>query len=271
MKVLNIFDLILELFSFTTAYVHPFFLLGLFALALSFLGGLIFKRVSNQEKMGVVVNQIWFQLLELRLPNRTMGEFLRAQKQILILNFNYLLLSILPSLIIIIPIVLALVGFENYFSLRAVRPGEVFTVDIILAAAADKRPTLERERIPEALTFIEADPEFSRWVFRANSPGQFSIPFVYQGLPFTKHLVVSRTIERVSPVNGFHNWTAYLYQNNEQPLSPSLKDKLKEVRLNYRPITSPIPIFGWKMDWLSFFMLSSLVFILVTKKMLKIR
>ena len=94
---------------------------------------LIFKKVSNQDRIDAVKRQIQAALFEIRLFNDDLGAIFRAQGSILRNNLTYLGLSLVPLAWMIIPFILLTAQLQFHYGYRGLRPGEGALVKVQLA------------------------------------------------------------------------------------------------------------------------------------------
>ena len=271
MSMARLFDIFPEMVSFATGVVHPFFFLGCFALMISLVGGWAYKQLSDQEKLSTISRKIRLNLLVFRMPSRGMAEILRAQGRVVWHNLEYVSIAALPSLVVVVPVVLALFSFENYFAFKPVSIGDVVAVDVVLVGAPKETPRLVSVSNPEGLILLEKDPLLSRWVFRGKAEGDYTLVFQLGPQTFTKGIVISSHLARVAQTNSFSSWTDWIVGNGEIRLPHELRGIIQSVNVGYQPRQASLALFGWHMDWLSFFLLFSLVFVLFTKRLLHIQ
>ena len=105
---------------------------------------LVFKATSNQPKLEAVKRQIHACLFEIRLFRDDVPAILRAQAEILRHNLNYLFLSLVPMLWMLVPLLLVIAQLQFHYGYRGLRPGEDFLVKVRLkdggSAPAGRRP-----------------------------------------------------------------------------------------------------------------------------------
>jgi len=91
---------------------------------------LAMRRFSNQEAIRTAKSRMLAHLYELRLFGDDPRLVLRAQKNLLIWNFRYLRLALLPALIIAIPAMLVALQLESLYGKRALMQGEAAVVTV---------------------------------------------------------------------------------------------------------------------------------------------
>ena len=110
-----LFDLLLYPFRSLPAIVG----LTVVSLLVSIAMLLIFKRTSNQERLDSVKRQIHAGLFEIRLFNDDIRAIFRAQFEVLRHNLNYLRLSLVPMLWMVVPLFLVVAQLQFQSASRA--------------------------------------------------------------------------------------------------------------------------------------------------------
>ena len=76
---------------------------------------LIFKKVSNQDRIDAVKRKIQASLFEIRLFNDDLGAILRSQMDILRHNLSYLRLQLFPLLFILPPVLVIMAQLQPFY------------------------------------------------------------------------------------------------------------------------------------------------------------
>ncbi len=266
MRPFNLLDILPESLSFLTGFIHPFFLLGMFAFFLSLWTILVFKKLGNRRTIEEIKKKIRILLIEMRLHQGDLKEIFRIQNRIILLNLRYIRASLIFTLPIIIPMMFCLISFKGYFAYKPIGSGEIFTLKIVMKADTVINPVLDKKSLPTSIHFIEEDPLLNRWVFRAGEAGRYTIAFKYKDVRFTKQVVVGKGLQKISPENTTKRRFDVFYNAGETRLPSSLKGSIEKVVLHYEPMLSGVALFGWRPGWFSFFMLVFSLFVLVNAK-----
>ncbi|MGE0384307.1 MAG: hypothetical protein AB7Q97_06210 [Gammaproteobacteria bacterium] len=156
------------------------------AVPLTALALVVFRFCSNQAGVRRVQRLIQAHLLEMRLFSDDLGVVFRAQNRVLLLSIRYLLLSLPPLAVMILPVVLILVQVEARFAYRALAPGESAMLVVGLdpgaaptrtAAALVLPPGVQAETQPLR---IDALGEI-RWRLRARTAGEHTVQLRVNG------------------------------------------------------------------------------------------
>lgn len=273
MRVLNLLDYPLRAFLLPFQGFHPFFALTLICVLFGLFGMVIFRRTTDQGKLRDIQKRIKLLHMEMRFRWNDLSEVFRRQNQVFRLNGQYLRYSLPATIWILVPMVAALIVMNSYFSSTPVRPGEVFTVSVIQKGGVTETPEVDRGKLPPSIQFIEVDPDNPlpagrHFVFRAKEAGVFTIPFTIGGEQVTKAVVVGNGIKRVPASRGEATTMDKFYFTGDSPLPEN--SKILSIGIDTEPIEFPLSLFGWKAGWFSYFLILSLVLILVFKKIFSV-
>ena len=86
----------------------------------------------------------------------------------------------------------------------------------------------------------------------------------------TKRVVVGDTLHKLSVTNRAQSKFDWVYDTGELPLPNPPAGGVSSISVSYRPLLAPVALLGWRMDWLSYFLLVSLAAILIAKKLFAI-
>jgi hypothetical protein len=221
---------------------------------------LVFKATSNQKRLEAVKRQIHACLFEIRLFRDDVPAILRAQMEILRHNLNYLFLSLVPMLWMIVPLVFVIAQLQFHYGYQGLRPGDEFLVKVRLKEPSPTRPAaaLEAPRGLEVATpavWIPTERELA-WRLRAQDWGDYELKLRLGGKEYSKTAQVSDQVRRRSPERlapGFLNELLYPAEDSLPKESP-----IASIALAY-PEDS-VSLLGWHVQWMVAFFLLSVVF-----------
>ena len=271
MSLLNrVLDALLDGLQRPIAGLPPEVGLLLWSLVAAVVMLLVVKRTSNQEALAAVKRQIHACMFEIRLLNDDLGAILRAQVELLRHNGRYLLLSLPPLGVMIVPLVLLIGHLHGFYGFRPLRPGEEVLVRVGLAAdvaEAPGRPPVSLE-LPQGVTAVTPavwTPQLDEmaWRLRADEPGRHELEVVVGGQRFDKELTVGGGVVRVSPERPDHSLLGQLTWPGEPPLPEGAPVRL--VAVSYPP--RELPLLGaWEYGWMVAFMVLSVIFAFALRK-----
>lgn len=267
MLVGTFFDVILSPFQ----GISPVWSLGLFSLLAGLLILGTFRYISDQQHIRETKNTIKAHILALWLFRDDLRTMLSAQGQILRLNARYLKLVVKPTLVLIVPITLMIVSLEGWFGYRPLRSGEVAIVAVHVRdgeAGLLERASLEANgalAVETPALRIPREGEVN-WRIRPHKLGTYKVSVDLSGRRLEKKIVVSRGRARVSPSRlSSKFWQGLLY-----PDEPSIPQSTGVERIDIRYPESPIKLFHWKIHWLVYFFVLSIVFAVALKRIFRV-
>lgn len=202
---------------------------------------LIFKKVSNQERIDGIKRKIHAALFEIRLFNDDLGAIMRSQFDILRHNLSYLRLQLFPLLFILPPVMLIMAHLQPYYGYSGLEVG-----DPVLLKVEMQRPDSETEFLlddkPEISLEVPAGLELNSpgvwvpskgemvWRLAATEPGDYELQIQAGGETFAKSVRVSDQTVRRSPRKVTSIGDQLLYPV-EKPFSKS--DPIRSISVGY--------------------------------------
>ncbi len=258
----SVFDAVLSPFS----GLHPMIGIALLSLIIGIGILLVYKKTSNQEKLGAVKRKIHAGLFEIRLFNDDFRAILRGVGDILRHNLSYVGLSFVPLVWMIVPLVLVIAQLQFHYGYQGLEPGAQALVEVEIEA--EDRPQLQLEapqglKIEAGPMWIPAKGEMS-WRISAVERGDYDLSLNLNGETVTKSVRVTDDIVRISPnrlEKGFFNQLLY---PAEDPLPDSTP--IRAINVSYPAGNAGIE--GWESEitWMLFFFLLSIVFAFALRK-----
>lgn len=222
----------------------------------------IFGKVSNQDAIKLTRSRMGAELIALRLFKDDLRVFFRIQYQILIWTLRYLRQSIVPMIILMIPVVMILIQLNLHYAMRPLGVGEQTLVNVIVRDAGSL--TEGAEIVLHAGAEIEIETAGVRvpktreisWRVRGNSPGDLDLVVKVGEESVTKTMSVGSRDEGVSSLRTGEHWLTNLLYPGEAPIPK--QSAIESIEILYPDLD--ISIFGWGMDWLILFFVLSMVF-----------
>ena len=233
--------------------------------AVSALTGLImvwiFGKTSNQGAIARMKRKILGNLIAVRLFRHDLGVVMRTQGRILRDTLVYMRYSLLPLLVMIVPVVLIMIQLHHHFALAPLEPGEP---TVLKAQVADPAMLTEQEialEVPEGLV-VETPPVRAvatgevAALMRAERPDNYTVKIRLGERVIEKRVragggwgaVASRRI-------GRNPWSLLLYPG-EAPIAADTP--VRAVSVAHPPL--PLTAFGFGVNWLVAFLVLSIAF-----------
>lgn len=171
---------------------------------------LIFKRVSNQDRIDAVKRRIQASLFEIRLFNDDLRAIMRSQVDILRHNFSYLRLQLVPLVFILPPVILLMAQLQPYYGYEGLEIGESVLVKAQMRSPSsangagftlDDKPAVTLD-VPTGLkletpgVWVPSKGELV-WRMSADQAGEYELQFEIGGQKYSKSVrVTDRTVRR---------------------------------------------------------------------------
>jgi uncharacterized membrane protein (DUF106 family) len=236
---------------------------------------LLFKVTSNQDRLSVVKRRMQAGIYEIRLFKDDLRSIFRSQMEITGHTLNYLRLSLVPMLWMIVPLFLVLVQLQFRFGYAALEPGRETIVKAtfgegFLAEGGPGDPHVELGvapglRINAPRLWIPSLRELD-WRIVVLEPGAHTLRIDVRGESFEKVVDASGGLVRRSPVRPSSSFMGQLLYPAEAPLPRAAP--VESITIEYPELR--VSLFGWKTHWLVAFLIFTLIFSFALRTPLKV-
>jgi len=201
-------------------------------------------------------------------------KMMEMQKKAMETNMKYMGHSMKPTLVSFIPIILIFSWMYAHLAYEPIMPGQEFNVTAAFSEGVSGNATI---KVPEGFSVVNGETQEikentikslfgstkegkAEWVL--NSPGAINNP---EGDNYILEF------EAEGDVEGKDILVTY-EQKYEEPTKMFRDSKFKTINLIHRPVKplGEISIFGWKPGWLGVYIISSLIFSMSMRKILKL-
>jgi hypothetical protein len=212
----------------------------------------VFRHWSNTAKLHVAGNRILAHLLELRLFAAEPALVMRAQRDLIAANFEFLRFATIPSLLLVIPFAVFLIAMNAIFGHVPLRIGQPAIVT--LEYRASPRTALPQAQLvaPDGILVetppvrIPAASQIS-WRIRPVRTISGDLRITFNGLSMSKSISSNPGLQWLSDARA-GSLALFLVHPLESPFSHSM---LKTVSVGYPPATII------RLNWLVWFSIAS--------------
>jgi len=200
-----------------------------------------FKHTSNQSAILRTRNQIKANLLALSLFKDNITVSLRAQGRILINAGRLLALSVIPMLIMFVPMCLLLGQLAVWYQARPLPVGSEAVVtahlvmgdiDYLSGARLETSPAFDLRAGPVRVN----GKEMVCWRIQAMQPGLHELTVTVDGQPFTKEVAIGDDYLPVSEIRPDWDWSDALLHPRERPFAAD--SAVQSIEVAYPPRAS---------------------------------
>ena len=231
----------------------------------------LFRFTSNQQAMKEVKTRISAYFLELRLYSHDITNVMASQSKILKSNLSYMKLSLIPAVVMIVPVILVMVQLNLRYASDQMRPGETALVKVKVSEGFDvmrNRLDLECEGGIEKASPGVRIPSLGEvcWKIRLTEPGVHRVTLGWGAERWQMPIFGS---DRLIPVYSIAK-KASLGEAVLNPGSPTVPadGPIESVEVTYRPMEFGFP--GINLSWLWTFLIISFAFGICLKFILKV-
>ena len=229
-----------------------FWAILILSFAVSLLITIIYKFTTNQSLMKQLKDELKEFQKEMKELKHDPSKMMAVQKKAMQTNMKYMMHSMRSTLITFLPIIFIFGWMQANLAYQPILPGEEFTAALNFQQNTAGNVTIE---IPEGITLDgstvkEVDTSTVKWVLKGKE-GEYLLNFDYKGMKYDKDIIIT----------------------SKQAYKPVLKkindDNLKSIQIENQPIKI-LNLFGWKVGWLGSYIIFSLIFSMVLRKIMKI-
>jgi len=257
---------VFDLFFSPFANLDPIWAMVAISLVTGVLMLWIFGLVSNQAALRETKEKIRGNLLAIRLYRHDVRVVLQTQGRLLLLVLRYMKYSLIPMLILIIPVLFIIIQLHLRFEHRPLAVGES-TLIKVKVRDADLMGESVSLHVPEGIQVetpavrIPSKSEVA-WRLRPSQAGLQKVTVEIDGDRVEKEISIGSGWGKVSPLRTGHSiWDLLLY-SGEPPIKASAP--IREIEVIYPSL--PLKVFGWNIHWLVLFFVLSIVFGFAFKK-----
>lgn len=232
-------------------------------LAVSLVAGVlmlwIFGKVSNQDRIRTVRDQIRGNLIGVRLFGDDVGVLFRLLGRILRYTGTYLVHAFVPMLIMMVPVLLILIQLALRFDHDPLAPGQR---TVVTAKVRGGAPLGSVQLVATEGLEIETPPVRAQaidevaWRIRAESPGVHTLRLVLDGEELEKQIVVGEGWRKVSIRRTGDSWLDVLLHPGEAAIPSSRRLAFVAVEHD----KSVVRVLGFELHWLLIFFVASIAF-----------
>ncbi len=234
----------------------PLVLVFLLSFVVGLLMVVVFRYTSDQKAIRIAKDHLKAHLLAVRLFQDQLQVVLNSYWRILGSTGGYLRLAFKPLIYVIVPLTLLIVQLDRYLGFVPIESGQPFLVKARTANADVLDQTSLQLPHEMALTappvHVPARSEII-WRVVAEKDGRYDLGIKAGGQSYSKSVIVSQGIERISPVRLRGRWLERIFVSGEAALSAN--SLIQSVEVNYPARNISFAWLEWGWIWL-FFVLS---------------
>ncbi len=212
----------------------------------------IYKFTTNQNLMKELKEEMKSFQKQMKELRQNPEKMMEVQKKAMKTNMKYMSHSMRSTLFTFIPIILIFGWMTAHLAYEPILPGQEFTTTAVFQEGASGEIGLI---IPKGISLGgEAIKEISDskvvWVLKGDA-GEYLLEYKFNEEKHTQEILITDE------------------QSYENPIAKIKNSQLKSLEINNKPMKL-LNLFGWKIGWLGTYIIFSIVFSMVLRKLFKV-
>lgn len=243
--------------SFLNPLLKPFFSMDplwaiiIISLILSIVVTLIYKYTTDQKKMKEIKDYLKQSQEEMKKVKDDPKQVLEIQKKAMERNFEYMKQTLMPMIITMIPMLIVLGWMAANFAYFPIKADTQFNTTAQFKTGVTGQITI----VTKDLTIIgnatqDIKDTKARWTLKGKT-GSYILQYDYNNKSYFKDLLITDEHDYATVTQKIEN------------------SDLLSISIDNEPI-KPLNLFGWRIGWLGTYIIFSLIFSLVTRKVFNV-
>ena len=228
---------------------------------------LIYKYATDQNLMKTLKGEMKELQKEIKELRNEPEKAMQVQKEFTRTNLKYMKQSFRSMIYTFIPIIIIFSWMNANLAYDPILPGEEFTVTVNFETNVDDMIELS---VPQGVEIDgpekkEIEDEEIKWVLKGDK-GEYLLKFIIENQIETKEVLITeeqryKMIEKTkkSPLSFFPPKEPYLSKDS----------KIKSIKIDNKP-KKLLNIFGWKIGWLGTYIICSITFSILIRRVIKV-
>ncbi len=217
---------------------------------------LMYKYTTDQKLMKDLKTEIKELQKEMKSLRKDPKKMMEVQKKSMETNMKYMSKSMKATLYTFIPIIIIFAWMNAHLAYAPLMPNQEFSVEVFLEnAMVGENVTLtsvpELDIVSGPVSKIKNNR--AEWTLKGD-PGEYTLEFEYDGEKARKDILITDKKEYLPPVEKLK------------------KGKIKQIVIGNKEIKplGDASIFGWKPGWLGTYIILSILFSIIIRKVMKV-
>jgi uncharacterized membrane protein (DUF106 family) len=248
----NLLNPILNPLLVYTGYFWTLFILS-FVIALIIT--VIYKYTTNQSLMKDLKNELKEFQKEAKSLRDKPEEAMKVQKRMMETNSKYMMHSLKPMLFTFLPIIIFFGWMSAHLAYSPIMPNEEFSITMNFNDGANGNVVLN---LPDGISSINDINQTilanqATWVLKGEE-GEYLLNYDFNGITYSNEILITSE------------------KTYKPPLNKIKGDVVKDIKVNIEAVKpfNNLSLFGWKPGWLGAYIILSMIFSTVIRKLMKV-
>lgn len=267
MGLFNFLDGILNGIFGSIISSNPTFGLILIVLLVSIIITLTYKFATNQSLMKDLKEEINSLQKEVKKLSKNPQKAMKVQNEMMEINMKYMMHSMRSTFITFIPIIVIFGWLSSNVAYLPIVPGEEFEVNILFNKDINK-VTLD---VPDDLNIIDGQAtkvvasKKASWILMGEKSSDYELQFSFGDEKISKNVKIDHT-KYLKPTMRPKGFIDSLYESTDEYIPKG--SSVREIKIGNEPFKANL--FGLRIGWLGTYIIFSIIFSMVLRKILKI-
>ncbi len=213
---------------------------------------LIYKYTTNQSLMKDLKDEMKALQKEMKELRNNPKQMMAVQKKAMQTNMKYMSHSLRSTLFTFIPIILIFGWMNSHLAYQNILPGQEFTTSIIFYDNINGNVNLI---VPKEIKINDErnkpiENNEIMWVL-SGEEGEYLLEYYVNDKSYTREVVITKEQKYFNPIKIINDKT------------------VKQININTKKI-KVMNLFGWELGWLGSYILLSIIFSMILRKVLKV-
>ena len=224
----------------------------LLSFLISFVITLLYKYTTNQNLMKQLKEEMKEFQKEIKELRKEPEKAMQVQKKAMQTNMKYMTQSMKSTLYSFIPIIIIFSWMTAHLAYDPILPGQDFTTTVTFEKNVNGMIELS---VPKGITINgDAKKEIKdgmvKWVLNGNK-GEYLLEYILDGKKYSKEVLITEE------------------NKYKQPIKTIKGDVVKSIEVEHKP-KKILNLFGWKLGWLGSYIIFSIIFSILIRKVIKV-
>ena len=212
----------------------------------------VYKYTTNQDLMKQLKGEMKEFQKEIKELKKEPEKAMQVQKKSMQTNMKYMMKSMKSTLYSILPIIIIFSWMSANFAYEPILPGQEFTTTVVFGEKVSG--TIELS-VPDGIIINggvrkEVKEGDVKWVLSGNE-GEYLLEYHFDGKKYSKEVLITKENKYKEPVKRLKGG-----------IVKSIEIEHEEKKL--------LNLFGWKLGWLGVYIIFSIIFSILIRKVIKV-